>query len=1147
MTAQVKPLDRLLGDQAEASDPNQLVWLSASAGTGKTHVLTARLLRLLLNDVDPATILCLTFTKAAAAEMAERLRARLAHWVRLRESDLRKELFALGEPTDDATLARARTLFARILDAPGGGLRIQTIHAFCQTLLASFALEAGLPPGFKPLDGYQQSALARATLAEMLVAAETGGDQPLIRDVQALSLRLGEERAVKYLLACARAPEEMAALGAGIEPRLRRVLGVPAGDVEAAIAAGCADAAFDVASLRRIAAANRAAGGKLAPGYAATAEAFLRADPAGRASLLDEIVLIGRTKKGDPRKPTRGQTDAEPHYALLCEALAEACQALLDLRAKAAYAALLAAGLRAGAAFSRAYADAKRAAEAVDFDDLIRSAERLLNAPGAGEWVRYKLDRATDHILVDEAQDTNARQWAIVAALADEFFAGEGARPGVTRTIFTVGDHKQAIFGFQGTDPAAFTGARMRFGDRAEEIGQPFFDLALDRSFRSTPPVLAVVDRLLAALGPDALGLDAAALPHLSAREGRGGTVTVWRPHSAEQDAEIEGDEEGWIDDAVRGFASKLARQVRVWLDAPLHLAGQGRPLRPEDVLILVRSRGELASLIVARLQAEGVPVAGVDRLRLAAPLAVRDLIAAIRFALQPEDDLNLANLLVSPLFGLGQDDLFRIAHGRGRQSLFSALRDDAAAAETAAGLLEILASADFTTPYVFLETILSGRLQGRARLLARLGEEALDPIEELLTAALQFEGQVAPSLQIFLDWFDRGDVEITRDPSAPLDAVRVMTVHGAKGLQAPLVILADATANPDTKPSDTVRLDLGEDLAVPMPTPRKAETLDAFEAAVARAARADREEHWRLLYVAATRAEEHLVIGGALGPRAKGQPPAASWYQALDDAVAALGAESTEDPLWAAARHYTIAGSDRPVARIRRRLALPPVVPPAWLHHPAPTEEKPPRPLAPSALGRDDAADPPFPAAMAAAARRGQLLHRLFERLPNLPADARPAAADRWLQSSAGVADALERAMLVRDACAVLADPRFAAIFTPEALAEAPVAAVIGSEVISGTVDRLLVLPDRVLVVDFKTGRRAPARIDEIPEPHLVQIATYAAALGRIFPDRPIEAALLYTAMPVLHRLDATTLAAGLAAWKARLTTPEQSLFAES
>ncbi|WP_293976606.1 double-strand break repair helicase AddA [Sphingomonas sp.] len=1137
MSARIELLRPLKGAQADASDPRRQVWLSASAGTGKTHVLTARVLRLLLSGARPSSILCLTFTKAGAAEMAERIQSRLASWVRLDERKLEKELFALGEPNDAEALKKARRLFARVLDAPGGGLRIQTIHAFSQTLLAAFPSEAGLAPGFRPLDGRAEAALARETLARLLADAEAGGDLGLVRDVQALSRRLGEQAAERYLRLCARSPRALAELGSreGLEARIRTGLGIWLGDIEARILGMVADDMFDSGLLRAIGDAYAAWGTKTGLERAAVAEAFLAADAEARAGMLEEVRRIAVTATGSPYAHSQKLLDCDPAHGDNCESLAEAIGVLLEHRRGAELAALLAAGLRAGQAYAAAYETAKRATGAVDFDDLIRLVLDLLDKPGIGEWIRYKLDARVDHLLIDEGQDTNAQQWRIVRALADDFFADE-ADGRIARTIFSVGDFKQAIFGFQGTDPFAFAAAREYFGRQIEaggedERGRPraLDRLSLDRSFRSTPPILALVDGLIGDLGKDALGLFDELEPHLSAKEGKPGLVTLLAPLSdADADAGEDESEEGWLDDATRRFAQRLAEQLRLWLDQPLWLPGKGRALRPEDILILVRRRGDLASLIVARLHAEGVPVAGVDRLRLDAPLAVRDLMAAIRFVLQPGDELSLASLLVSPLFGLTQEELYSVGFGR-KGSLWSALQDHAAHRATTGFLRDILAAADFTTPYAFLERILTGPLDGRRKLLGRLGHEARDPIEELLNAAMLFEGEATPTLQRFLDWFDRGEVEVTRDPSAPLDAVRVMTVHGAKGLQAPLVILADATGDPERQPARDVNWAIEADAdPVPILRPRKAERIGPLDDRIAEIERREREEHWRLLYVAVTRAEEQLVIGGALGPAARGQPPAESWYAAIGRAMDGLGAEELADPLWGHARHYRGGRSGLSVVREARPAAIRiPTSLPGWVRSPAPIEQRPPRPLAPSSLGEDLAASPPPSPAMRAAAERGRLLHALFERLPALAPDQRWAAAERWLVGAGGMADPGAARSLAEDACRILSDPALGDIFSPDALAEAPIAAVVeGGHVVAGTVDRLLVTDDDVLVLDYKTGRAMPDRAEEAPAHHLRQMAAYADALARIFPGRRIRAALLYTAGPRLFDLPPALLA---------------------
>ncbi|MCW3837868.1 double-strand break repair helicase AddA [Sphingomonas canadensis] len=1139
-------LHPLQGNQRDASDPLRNIWLAASAGTGKTQVLAARVWRLLLRGVDPGAILCLTFTKAGAAEMAGRIAARLAHWVRADRIDLQRDLDALGERGGPEQIALARTLFAKVLDAPGGGLRIQTIHSFCQGLLAAFPVEAGLIPGFRPLDEREEAGLRREALAEMLVAAEREGRGSLIDAIGALSLRMGEGGAEGFLAACAHAADALEALPAGIQPFVRRALGLPSGDIEAALAEACADDAFDIAGLRRIAAANAARGAKTGLERADLIASWIAAGPAARVAWLGDLLLAFRTRDGKPRSVSAKLTDAEPAYEVLAEALGDACAALIAMRSGAAYADLLARGLEAGRDYARAYADAKRRAGAVDFDDLIRATVRLLATPGMGDWVRYKLDQATEHVLIDEAQDTNWDQWRIVRAVADEFFAGETTRAEGVRTLFTVGDYKQAIFGFQGTDPYYFALAHRHFERLAEAAlardrydafddprrAAPLDTLSLTHSYRSTRPVLEFVDNAIGALPPDALGAFSAIEPHGSRVAGPG-SVALWPPIAAGQ-GDPEGDEEEWVDDATRALARRIARQVKAWVGT-LELGSKGRTLEPGDVMILVKRRGELASLIVARLYAEGVPVAGVDRLRLNAPLAVQDLLAAIRFALQPEDDLSLASLLVSPLIGWSQDELMAAAL-RERGSLWAHL-SVTQSEERLAPLRALLARADFTTPYRFLEEILSGPMQGRRRLLHRLGEEARDPIDELLGAALSFESVATPSLQRFLDWFDRDEFWLKRESGEPRGAVRVMTAHGSKGLQAPLVILADATIDPANNRRDLFgwRPEGHEGDPIPIFRPRAEERLPPLAEVLAATDARELQEHWRLFYVAATRAEERLVIAGALGPRAKGVAPPDSWHALAARAFDALGVTGEGE------RVFTGTAPEPPVpARAAARAgAAPPPSAPGWLLLPAPEESRPPRPLAPSSLGEDLVTDPPPGPAMRAAAERGRLLHALFERLPAVPAERRADAADRWLAGAGGVADPAARAALVRDALRVTEDAAFAELFGPGSIAEAPIAAVVGGAVVAGTVDRLVVTPERVRVIDFKTARRAPADVESVPPWHLRQIAAYVAALEVVFPGRTVEAALLYTAGPVLHALPPVL----IERHKPRLDATEQSL----
>ncbi len=1142
MRARFKALPELKGEQAQASDPAVHAALSASAGTGKTQVLTARVLRLLLQGARPESILCLTFTKAAAAEMANRIGARLAAWVRLKDSQLATDLAHLGESTDPVTRDRARQLFARVLDCPGG-LKIQTIHAFAQSLLAAFPEEAGIAPGFQPIEGRAEQELVRLVLADLLADAERNGDETLIGDVQALSRRFGEVGAVEYLQACARRGEALQMLGPreSIDPAVRTLLGLPDEPVDAAIARACTDGAFDRSMFDRLLAANRAWGsGAKATTIVNNLEVWLASPPEERAAQLDRLGECIVTKGGELCKPSPKQVAAEPDYVELAAVFSDWLAGLRGLRSRAKLAADMVAGLRAGQAFASAYTLAKRAAGVADFNDLIEWTRHLLRQPGMGDWVRYKLDRQVDHVLVDEAQDTNAAQWEIVGQLVDEFFSGSSESEERHRTLFIVGDLKQAIYGFQGTDPKRFQAAREEFRGRADALrlaedsldmhqrrAREFRDLSIAASFRSAQPVLDVVDAVIGLVGHSALALAEAPPRHRAHHADRPGTVELWQPFAVEEPGDESDDgEERWISLRDRHYATELAEHIRRMVEEAPILASTGRPLSPGDILVLVRSRGELASLIVGRLFSAGVPVAGVDRLHLHEPLAVQDLLAAVKFAVQPNDDLSLACLLVSPLVGWDQDQLRALAYGRS-SSLWRELRQRAGESDAFRqahdGLSQLLEIADFTTPSRFLETILSGPLQGRRKLYGRLGMAARDPIEELMNSALDFEHGEPASLDRFLAWFSRGTVDVQRDPGQAGSEVRVMTVHGAKGLEAPVVILADSTADPARlgRTPLTVELEVGGTGKVPLVRPRKDERCSPFTEIMESDERRDLEEHWRLLYVALTRAADRLIVSGVRPKERKdgADPrPANSWHRIVNDAMAAMGALPGDDHV--VLRHSSAAPVRARSARDKVRLE--PIAIPAWACSPAPAEARPPRPLAPSAILDETLPSPPPGPAQAESAHRGILLHRLFERLPGVAAEQRRDAALRWLGQSAGVDDKTRRLEIAEAACAIIGDPAFADLFGPNSLAEAPIAATLDDgRVIAGTIDRLLVEPARIRVIDFKTGARVPGAASEVPGAHLAQMTAYAEALRVIFPDRAVEAALLYTAGPRLIALD--------------------------
>lgn len=1152
----------LQDNQLPAADPEENVWLSASAGTGKTQVLSARVLRLLLReDVSPSQILCLTFTKAGAAEMANRINAVLARWVRLSETQLFKELGYLGAPQDEATRDRARSLFASVLYCPGGGLRIDTIHAFAQFLIGNFPEEANLAPGTKVMDDRSRELLAREVLTELFESAERSGDARVLDGLRLFTTRKDPAALHTWLMRAAEAHDLWEGTGGWQSPmaaRVRQTLDMPSDADEAWANEPLDPDLFPDEILISLLPALDGWKAKTGQETAAFIRQWIN------LGLADRVVAVAQFRKtllkadGTPRKMD-GAAKLDPDFLRHQDDIAEALGEFETRRAMLACAEIVTSALEVGRAFWLAWEERKAREGLLDFSDLIRKAAVLLGTSEAADWIRYKLDRAFDHILIDEAQDTNRSQWDIVEALIDDFFTGEGARGEKLRTVFTVGDYKQAIFGFQGTSPENFARAKTRIHTRIEAARQGirqnrvnraepgWRDLDLGNSYRTANIVLTFVNRMIDALGFAEFGLDTPPREHKGTE--RPGLVTLWppvMPTGGEGEADSADDDEDsgnadadqtWLPKHDTLLAQKIADQVHDWISGaePFVLEkGRRRHAQAGDVMVLVRQRKELAAQIVAKLHARGVPVAGVDRLRLGAPLAVKDVLAALRFAAQPLDDLSLANLLASPLIGWSQDDILAfVPRDKGVRLWDHLKRKDApdTVAATAERLRELLRRADYQTPQALIAWLLTGPWQGRARLVERLGGEANDPLDELLNAAFAYEADHWPSLAGFIAWFDAGTGDLKRDSDSAAGQVRVMTVHGSKGLQAPIVILADATGAPGDKADLTLEdRVLGHDperpRLVPIPPLGKDQTLGPLAEAAQAKLTALRQEHWRLLYVALTRAEEALFIGGSLNKREakKREPHEESWYARL---APLFDGEQVDDPIWGWRKEW--GARARPLDEQTAPDPAEPAGPdlPRWASAPIGPEPRPPRPLAPSSAGEDAGAEPPLPPDAARhAARRGSLIHALLERLPDVAPADRSDAALRWLERQAADLAPDARAEMLDAALAVLGHPDFAAIFSPQALAEVPLAATVDGVVVAGTADRLLIEDTRVTVVDFKTTRRPPGSAEAIPLSTLRQMAAYAAALEAIYPGREVRAGVLYTHAPVLYDLGPETLA---------------------
>lgn len=1130
--------------QRGAADPGASAWVAASAGTGKTKVLTDRVLRLLLADTAPERILCLTFTKAAAAEMNNRLNAVLGRWAADTDAALEKDLRqVLGGAPDDDQRALARRLFPRVLEVPGG-MRIHTIHGFCQTVLARFPFEADLAPHFQVLTERDQEAGLAVARSRMLEAAlrkaalgaaltdltryahETTIDA-LLHDVAAVRGRLTDAAGRHG------SPE-------GVVAAVYRALELGPGETsDAVLAAASADPACDEAALRR-AAAILAEGQKTDKERAERMRPWLEADTAARADGFDAYTLAYLTKDREARARlvTKGLLVQHPELDEVLGAEAARVQNVLARRHAAVTAAATAALVRLGFSFLSRYDDAKRARARLDFDDLIARTADLLEESGGASWVLYKLDGGIDHVLVDEAQDTSPAQWRVIRALTSEFFTGESARD-EARTVFAVGDVKQSIYSFQGADPTKFVDARDHFGEHVRAVGGDWRPIDLEVSFRSTRAVLAAVDAVFRR--PEAragVALDGHDVVHRAWRLEDGGMVELWplvtpRPTDAVRPwappvERVPGDS------PEARMAALVAGRIKRMVDTE-RLESKGRPIRPGDIMVLVQRRGGFVEDLVRRLKGLKVPVAGVDRMILTEQMAVMDLMALGHAALLPEDDLNLAAVLKSPLMGLDEDQLFRLAHGRERRRLWARLNElaesDAALAAARDRLRAVLGLADRVPPFDFYAQVL-GPLEGRRRLLARLGVEADDPIAEFMDLALAYERTQAPSLQGFLHWVERTAVEIKRDleTDAP-DAVRVMTVHGAKGLQAPIVFLPDTVRLP-RRDGAPILWAGSEAEEVPLWPPRAEHRVGAAETAQAALRARQEDEYRRLLYVAMTRAEDRLIVAGWHG---KNGPKDDCWYRLIQVALDSVDTgrvtlDSATDPFLAASAEI----DEGEVVRVhcpQQKVPEPPKsrelpeIPelPAWARRPAPAEPAPPKPLAPS---RIDADAPPARSPTAAAGgddvrfRRGRLIHRLLQSLPDHAPAARAGIAEAWLQQRAHGLDAVAQAEVAATALAVLDHPDCAPAFAAGSRAEVPVTGVVGGHVVAGQVDRLAVTADAVLVLDFKSERTPPTDAARVPKAYLRQMALYRAVLSAVYPDRPVRCLLLWTEGPTVMPL---------------------------
>ncbi|MBO5946850.1 MAG: UvrD-helicase domain-containing protein [Alphaproteobacteria bacterium] len=825
-------------EQDCAANPLENVWVQANAGTGKTSVLVQRLLRILFRtpDCGASGVLCLTYTNAGAGEMRNRILAALRDWATATDDELVDLLdgVAINRPATPGDIAHAREIFFKFIDAPEI-LKIKTIHGFCEEILHRFPIEAGLSPSWTLVSDSAQRLLLQDAFDNLINSPQNDG-----RIYDAFSHIVGRisETYLTDLLGILSAQYKQFFQISDIDKyrkyfidTTKKFLNLKNANV----------ANFDPAALQKIIdlAQNDQNNAKKPVKY------------------LDDIVNLTKqyidttvdfekyktaylTATGD-KKSTVSKKD---YLAAEQDRVYELNQynanqmvfndtvALFDL----------------SAAFADEYARIKRARNLLDFEDLILYTRKLFSDSATMGWVLSQLDLSLSHILVDEAQDTSPAQWDILRQLAGDFFA-EGDTTQTPHSLFVVGDTKQSIYGFQGADPRAFALSRDAISEQVSENLRTIREIPLVQSFRSTAPVLKTVDKFFA----DAGVIDVSGFvnnEHKCFRMSAPGAVEL---HKLTAKMETETTLLQYID----GIADRIKS-----------LIGSGK-FAARDIMVLVQQRNPMASPLAIALKRRGIDVAGSDRIVLPNFPAVRDMLNLTRWCLNAADDYSLCCVLKSPVFYLTERDIFDLCKIKNNTNqerkrtdpdappimIFEVLKD--VNPNVYSRLSDIKDWSANLAPYSFFERVL-GTDNTRQKFISALGPQVIDPLAEFMTICLAYERTQPGTLHQFLKWFITGGSQIKRDMDAS-NGVRIVTVHGSKGLEAPVVFLVDTVRTP--KNENILPISSG-DMPVWLWAPRgdaSALRHDASDALM----RVRMAEYYRLLYVAMTRARDELYIYG--------------------------------------------------------------------------------------------------------------------------------------------------------------------------------------------------------------------------------------------------------------------------------------------
>ncbi len=1117
--------------RSNAINPNFSVWVNASAGTGKTKILIDRVLRLLLEN--KRNILCLTFTNAAANEMENRIHSILSKWAICSESELIMDLeqldffpmssqcvtlgsqhpylssqcVTLGSRKNKDYLTRARRLFSELENL---GLTIQTIHAFCYKLISSFPIEAGIAPNCTLSECKElhsiifNKVLHNETVQDSINFIATEIDENKLRD---LLYTLCVKRSMsandsKYIKDKLSAPDEIHDLQSETIEHVGRL-------AEILSEGSKRDQSYSEILYSTV----------IPAGIQKKRTSVSYSDDTGikwNDTKIENLAKVFLKSESHEKKSISSiATKSILEKFKDAEQTIESVQNVVftHIRDMNSYQIFKRTSSLLGVfkVYVDSYNSEKSKNALLDYNDIINLATNLLSNPNYKDWILFNLDQKIDHILVDEAQDNSISQWKIITNLCDEFFAGNDEK----RTLFVVGDVKQSIYRFQGANPHLFNYMQQYFHTKTG--GRDWISCQLEKSFRSTPEVLMLVDRIFNNFRAE-ISFNDNEIKHVPHRENDQGYIEIWpalprRKEKEQQALQIPLTCKEGYTIADRLLAQTIANRIHNWLNEGRILVAKDRHIEPRDIMVLVRQRNVLVDYIISELKKANVPVVGRDYFRIMDYIAVQDLIALAEFLLLQANDLALANALKSPLFNFTEDDLFNIAYDRKEHSLWERLQDYHGVIYSELNYLINLSYAE--SPLTLFTHILR---TGKKKFAARLGLECFEVLDEFMNLVLQFEN---PSLQAFVQWIKENNPEIKNDMQSERNAVRIMTIHKSKGLQAPIVFLVDTNTVP--RNSESIIFDGTE---VPFWCGKNN---NAYCDQVKREKKLeDYNEYLRLLYVALTRAEDELYILSK-EPVQKG-----SWYDLITQYGTSYEKKQAYlQPIFKEKVEVLCVNANYPYIYKKRDcfdvpvISLPPALARSSVSSQRPPlssqcltlekEEKPAsathssmsfqhlmlesrkkEPVSATWMTNRGTGMTESSTGMTDGYARGLIIHSILQYMPKIEKERRKNWVRKYLDNINTSEDKDEIYSKI-----LAFNEKYGYLFDLEGKSEITLSGIIDGKSVLVRLDRLCITQDKAIIIDYKSHRNVSvSSLNEIKK----QMLTYKTLVQEISPNKQVE-----------------------------------------